>query len=333
VPLHAPLGVGDAAKGEDRRDHASPPPARTTRRARSSRAASSCITIGAPITASTSGARSARSSGGQIALLDDDRVEEAGERTDHANGGGGELRGAEHAIGRSLERLPANDRRDADNAHAARAGSVDRVAHAADREDRRDGDHRIRRCDDDQVGAIERLCDFRSDARLVRSVERHLEHLRLRSGADEPWLELHPALGCAKARAHGVVAGDEDRRVGEREATLQRSVHLGESFARSQLRGTVDVDRQIAVAELEPVGCPDLAELVERTPTLSGQPPAAFAVADPCEGVHEGVVIRADREAVQFEVVARIGDDGKFAARERAIETVGELRTADASGE
>ena len=71
----------------------------------------------------------------------------------------------------------------------------------------------------------------------------------------------------------------------------------------------MNVQGEIAIAELEPVGCADLAELVERVPTFARESPSAFAIAETGEGVEERVVIWADRKPMQLKVITRVSND------------------------
>jgi hypothetical protein len=87
----------------------------------------------------------------------------------------------------------------------------------------------------------------------------------------------------------------------------------------------VDVERQVTIAEPEPVRRPNLAELFECVPGFASEPPAALAIAESGEGVEERVVIWADGEAMQLKVISRVGDDAQLTVRECAVETVGKL--------
>ena len=87
----------------------------------------------------------------------------------------------------------------------------------------------------------------------------------------------------------------------------------------------MDMEGEVAIAELEPVRCADLAELVERVPALASESPSAFTVAESRECVEERVVVGADGEAMQLKVVARVGDDAQFTVRECAVEAVAKL--------
>ena len=87
----------------------------------------------------------------------------------------------------------------------------------------------------------------------------------------------------------------------------------------------MDVERQVAIAEPEPVGRPNLAKLFKCVPALASEPPAALAITKSGEGVEEGVVIWPDGEAMQFKVISRVGDDAQLTLRECTVETVGKL--------
>ena len=91
----------------------------------------------------------------------------------------------------------------------------------------------------------------------------------------------------------------------------------------------MDVERQVTIAEPEPVRRPNLAELFECVPALASEPPAALAIAESGEGVEERVVIWANGEAMQFKVISRVGDDAQLTLRECTVETVGKLCAAN----
>ena len=95
----------------------------------------------------------------------------------------------------------------------------------------------------------------------------------------------------------------------------------------------MNVEGEVAIAELEPVRCADFAELVERVPAFAGEPPSAFTVAESSECVEERVVVGTDGEAMQLKVVARVGDDAQFTAQECAVEAVAKLCAADPASE
>jgi len=65
---------------------------------------------------------------------------------------------------------------------------------------------------------------------------------------------------------------------------------------------------QIQVAELEPGLCAQPAQLTERRPALTPQPPAPVGIADVGQGVGDRIQIRADVKAVDLEVVTGVPD-------------------------
>ena len=92
----------------------------------------------------------------------------------------------------------------------------------------------------------------------------------------------------------------------------------------------MNVQCKVAIAEPEPVGCADLAELLEGVPGFSRETPAALAVAKISEGIEQGVVVWADGETVQLKIVAWVRDDREVTSRECGTQAVGELRPANA---
>ena len=87
---------------------------------------------------------------------------------------------------------------------------------------------------------------------------------------------------------------------------------------------------KVAIAESEPVGRADLAELLKGVPGFASETPAALTVTEVGEGIEEGVVVWADGEPVQLEVVTRVRDDREVTSGECRAETMGELRPTNA---
>ena len=94
----------------------------------------------------------------------------------------------------------------------------------------------------------------------------------------------------------------------------------------------MNVQCKVTIAEPEPVGCADLAELLEGVPGFSRETPAALAVAKISEGIEQGVVVWADGETVQLKIVAWVRNDREVTSRECRSEAVGEFRSADTAG-
>jgi hypothetical protein len=92
----------------------------------------------------------------------------------------------------------------------------------------------------------------------------------------------------------------------------------------------MNVQGEVAITESEPVGCTNLAELLKGIPRLTGETPAALTVTEVSECIEKGVVVWADGEPVQLEVVTRVRDDGEVSRGERSAKAVGELRPTNA---
>ena len=107
-----------------------------------------------------------------------------------------------------------------------------------------------------------------------------------------------------------VVGGGQQRDPGL-PAVAQRGGDVGERVARAQHAGAHEVGGGVAVAEAEPVGVGAVrGELVAHGPGLARPAPAALGVDAAAEGVHAGVEIGADAQAVEPDVVADV-DHGR----------------------
>ena len=132
---------------------------------------------------------------------------------------------------------------------------------------------------------------------------------RLLLATDEICLEVEPAVVGPHLGSHGLIGHRQDRR-GNVDRSLEVSSDVGRPLARGQSSRPDDVGRQVTIAEAEPRLLAQPAELVHGRPRLVADAPAALAVVEPGERVHDGVVIRPDRQPVALEVVARVDDDG-----------------------
>ena len=101
-------------------------------------------------------------------------------------------------------------------------------------------------------------------------------------------------------------------------AVAERGGDLRERVARAQHPGAHEVGGDVAVAEPEPrrVGAVGLELLADR-PGLLRAAPAALGVDARAEGVHAGVEVRADPQAVQPDVVADVDHRADRVARRR----------------
>src|SRR5580658_520467 len=102
-------------------------------------------------------------------------------------------------------------------------------------------------------------------------------------------------------------------------------------MAAGQKRGAMNVRGQIAVAEIEPRLAAIAPQPFERGERVAGKPPAGGGVYNSRQRIDDGINIRANREAVQFGVVAGIDDDGKIFRRHGARKSQQEFGGSDSS--
>jgi hypothetical protein len=91
----------------------------------------------------------------------------------------------------------------------------------------------------------------------------------------------------------------------------ERRGHGGQRLAVRQQLAAPDVGGEVLVTEREPVRAGLVGgELGPDSEGLRVPPPALVLVDAAAQGVHDGVQVRADPQAEQRDVVARIPDDG-----------------------
>ena len=93
------------------------------------------------------------------------------------------------------------------------------------------------------------------------------------------------------------------------------------------------VEGEVAVAELEPGRLAEPRELPGGRPRLAFEAPPTLPVGQARQRVQDGVVVRADPEAVEVLVVAGVDDHGQVAGRDDELEPERQLGPADAAGE
>ena len=98
-----------------------------------------------------------------------------------------------------------------------------------------------------------------------------------------------------------------------------------------QSLGAVEVRREVAVAQAEPRRAAEPAELVHDAPGLAGQSPPGHLVVERGERVGDRVEVRADRQAVQDEVVADVDHRGEVALGDDESQGAQQARGADAA--
>ena len=224
---------------------------------------------------------------------------------------------------------PADDAADRDDRRSATGRGGERLTHAGQGEDRAGRHDRARRRDDDDVGRLDRLLPLGSDAGRLDAPEAHRGPGV--PAVDEVLLEVEPAVGRADLGAHLVVGHRQDRGR-DAERCRQGACHVGRPLAAPEPLGAHEVGGKVAVAEAEPGVLASRGERLDHGPALAREPPAALLVIEAGQRVGDGVVVRPDLEAVPFEVVARVDDDGQVGPHD-GLQPVRQLRAADASGQ
>jgi hypothetical protein len=163
----------------------------------------------------------------------------------------------------------------------------------------------------------------------------------------------HPASARAVGVGHGDVGLDpvvrhreESHRLavqGSEPAAAERLGDLRQRVAGLEHLGADQVGRDVAVPEAEPRRLDAVRlELRARAPRLVAAAPPALDVDAVTEGVHHGVEVGADLEAVDPPVVGGVGHDGDLgvggpsrydAGAEAVEEALEEAGPADAAGE
>ena len=197
------------------------------------------------------------------------------------------------------------------------------------------------------VRGRDRVGDPWSRGGLVRSDEREAVRRHLRPVAHPPLLEVdRPALagvgiGDDDVGFAAVIAGGQQVRAG-RPALAQRLGHLRERIAGPQHLAADEMRGQIAVAEPEPVGLHSIGgEFLLGMPGFVAVAPPALGVDAAAEGVHAGVEVGADANAVHPRVVADVDDRRsrmilwfpacELAEAEQVLDPQQESRTADSA--
>ena len=126
---------------------------------------------------------------------------------------------------------------------------------------------------------------------------------------DEVLLELEPAVVGPHLGPDRLVGHRQDPRRRCPSDRLEPEAHLGQPAARAQPRGPRDVQREVAVAEREPVGLAVRGQLGHRRVGVALDAPAPLDLLDPGQVVEHRVVVGHDQQAVPLAVVAGVDDD------------------------
>src|ERR1035437_10597755 len=91
--------------------------------------------------------------------------------------------------------------------------------------------------------------------------------------------------------------------------------------------------RDVSIAQAEPRFLAEPRQLRRDLVRLAGDAPTLAGVRDARQRIQHGVMVRAHDQAVALQVVAGIDDDGQLAGRDYVLESVGEFRSPDSSGQ
>src|SRR5580704_14880147 len=91
------------------------------------------------------------------------------------------------------------------------------------------------------------------------------------------------------------------------------------------------MQRDIAIAELEPGVEPHLAPLRVNLPGLVRAAPALLRIGHARERIEHSIEVGANGRAAMLEVVPGIDDELQSAGRHAALQTLGQLGSADSS--
>ena len=141
-------------------------------------------------------------------------------------------------------------------------------------------------------------------------------------------LEVKPSLFGVDHRRNGLVAHGENFRLdAERETDGLRGLGEGRAFA--EHGRTMNVRRQVAIAQVEPRRAAVYGQLIVRAERLVAKAPARLGIHHPGQRIGHDIEIGRDGQSVHHDVVAGIDDDGEFARIHCAAETDQELRRAN----
>ena len=128
----------------------------------------------------------------------------------------------------------------------------------------------------------------------------------------EVLLKAQPTARGEKLRRDRVIADGKQRYF---DAVVRRefSSDVGLSGTFCQALTSIEVRREVAVAQSKPGRATECAELVHYAPRFTAQPPAEFVVVEPSQGISNRVQIGTDGQTVQDEIIANVDNRREFA--------------------
>ncbi len=151
-------------------------------------------------------------------------------------------------------------------------------------------------------------------ARSLGALEGQLPHDRTALKAHEIILEVEPPLVRSQSGPQPIVRRRQHAGT-DAEAAAEVGGDGGESLAPPQPTGALDMDRQVAIAEAEPILAAERGQRFHERPGLVLPAPSQLRVVEAGKRVHQGVGVRRDMQAEMLEIVADIGDDKQIVRR------------------
>src|SRR4051794_32460161 len=145
-------------------------------------------------------------------------------------------------------------------------------------------------------------------------------------------LEVEPARFGAQAGAPLVARHRQQPRT-DAEPAAEIVRYRRQALAGVEAAGTLDMRREIAVAEPEPGLAAERFEGRHECPGLAVPPPAEFRIRLPRQRIEQRVEIGRDRQAEMLEIIAGIGDNGQHIRQQDAVQAERELGAPDAAGQ
>ncbi len=190
------------------------------------------------------------------------------------------------------------------------AQAAKRLAYPRHSKDRLDADERVGRADDHraQPFVAQGRQKIGMRARILRAVEGKLAHDWPALKAHEIVLEVEPSLVRPQSRAQPIVRRRQHAGA-DAEAAAKVGGDGGETLALPQPASALQMNRQVAIAEAEPVLAAERGQRLHERPGLVLPAPTELRIVEAGERVHQRVGVGRDVQAEMLEIVADIGDD------------------------
>ena len=212
-----------------------------------------------------------------------------------------------------------------------RLGPHQEISQPRDRQNRRDAQVGIRRTEHDalQVGPLEGRAHLVRQGRRALGAVAESAHRRGAAMLHEVLLERQLAE-LRQYRGGGRLIAHRQELRPHAEAPRELAGDRRERHALRLQLAPIEVQGDVAIAQLEPGIDLELTPLRLHPPGFVRPAPSLLRVGDAGERIQHGVQVRADRQSPMLEIVAGIDDDGKRTGCENLLQSVRQLRAADA---